>query len=50
MPGAREALDAVTGLSLPWRIATNSSHLEMDAKFGCCGWDEPCRRAPAQRR
>lgn len=38
MPGAREALDAVTGHGLPWRIASNSSHLEMDAKFGRAGW------------
>jgi beta-phosphoglucomutase-like phosphatase (HAD superfamily) len=40
IPGAREALDAVTGLGLPWRIASNSSHLEMDAKFGRTGWRE----------
>jgi beta-phosphoglucomutase-like phosphatase (HAD superfamily) len=31
-------LDGVTGLSLPWRIATNSSQLEMDAKFARTGW------------
>ena len=40
VPGAREALDAVTGFGLPWRIASNSSHLEMDAKFGRTGWRE----------
>jgi len=40
VPGAREALEAVSALSLPWRIASNSSHIEMAAKFGCCGWDE----------
>lgn len=38
VPGAREALDAVSGLGLPWRIASNSSHMEMDAKFGRTGW------------
>jgi HAD superfamily hydrolase (TIGR01509 family) len=38
MPGAREALEAVSGLGLPWRIASNSSHLEMTAKFGRTGW------------
>ena len=38
VPGAREALDAVTGLGLPWRIASNSSFMEMDAKFGRAGW------------
>ncbi len=40
MPGAREALEAVTVLGLPWRIASNSSFLEMDAKFGRTGWKE----------
>jgi len=34
MHGAREALHATTGLGLPWRIASNSSHAEMTAKFG----------------
>ncbi len=38
IPGAREALDAVTALGLPWRIASNSSLLEMNAKFGRTGW------------
>lgn len=38
MPGARQALEAVTALGLPWRIASNSSHTEMDAKFGRAGW------------
>ena len=32
--GAREALAAVTALGLPWRVASNSSHAEMAAKFG----------------
>jgi HAD superfamily hydrolase (TIGR01509 family) len=40
IPGAREALEAVSALSLPWRIASNSSHIEMAAKFGCCGWQD----------
>jgi HAD superfamily hydrolase (TIGR01509 family) len=38
IPGARKALEAVTALGLPWRIASNSSHGEMDAKFGRIGW------------
>jgi HAD superfamily hydrolase (TIGR01509 family) len=38
VPGAREALEAVTALALPWRIASNSSHTEIAAKFGRCGW------------
>ena len=40
IPGAREALDAVSGFGLPWRIASNSSFLEMDAKFGRVGWGD----------
>ena len=38
MPGGREALEAVTAMGLPWRIASNSSHQEMEAKFGRAGW------------
>jgi len=38
--GAREALDAVMAMGLNWRIASNSSHLEMAAKFGRVGWLE----------
>lgn len=34
VPGAREALEATTALGLPWRVASNSSHEEMQAKFG----------------
>jgi HAD superfamily hydrolase (TIGR01509 family) len=34
VPGACEALEATTALGLPWRIASNSSHEEMHAKFG----------------
>ncbi len=33
IPGAREALQAVTALGLPLRVASNSSHEEMDVKF-----------------
>ena len=33
MPGAHDALRATTALGLPYRIASNSSHEEMDAKF-----------------
>ncbi|HEX5328461.1 MAG TPA: HAD-IA family hydrolase [Acetobacteraceae bacterium] len=33
VPGAREALAAVDALGLPWRVASNSSHAEMRAKF-----------------
>jgi len=38
--GAREALDAVMAMGLNWRIASNSSHQEMAAKFGRAGWLE----------
>jgi HAD superfamily hydrolase (TIGR01509 family) len=37
VPGAAEALAAVTALGLPYRIASNSSHIEMNAKFSCTG-------------
>ena len=33
MPGARDVLEATSALGLPWRIASNSSHQEMQAKF-----------------
>ena len=33
VPGALAALQAVTAMGLPWRIASNSSHAEMAAKF-----------------
>ena len=36
--GAREALEAVIAMGLNWRIASNSSHQEMAAKFGRAGW------------
>ena len=38
MPGAHAALTAASALGLPWRIASNSSHDEMKAKFGRVGW------------
>jgi len=34
MPGAAAALMETTRLGLPWRIASNSSHGELRAKFG----------------
>jgi HAD superfamily hydrolase (TIGR01509 family) len=33
MPGARDVLEATTRLGLRWKIASNSSHQEMRAKF-----------------
>lgn len=33
IPGAAAALDAVAALGLPYRIASNSSHQEMEVKF-----------------
>ncbi|HEY8287704.1 MAG TPA: HAD-IA family hydrolase [Acetobacteraceae bacterium] len=33
IPGAREALLGVSALGLPYRVASNSSHFEMAAKF-----------------
>jgi HAD superfamily hydrolase (TIGR01509 family) len=37
IPGALSALSGVSALGLPWRVASNSSHAEMAAKFGCIG-------------
>jgi HAD superfamily hydrolase (TIGR01509 family) len=37
IPGAVEALLAVNTLGLPWRVASNSSHEEMRAKFARIG-------------
>ena len=37
IPGAIEALDAITLLGLPWRIASNSAHEEMAVKFATVG-------------
>jgi beta-phosphoglucomutase-like phosphatase (HAD superfamily) len=38
--GARAALEATTALGLPWRVASNSSHTEMAAKFRRAGLAE----------
>ncbi|MEI7711988.1 MAG: HAD-IA family hydrolase [Rhodospirillales bacterium] len=43
IPGARDALEGVTALGLPWRIASNSSFKEMDAKFSRAGWTDLVR-------
>lgn len=40
VPGAAEALAAVAALHLPYRIASNSSHTEMNAKFTSAGLTE----------
>lgn len=40
VPGARAALQATSALGLAWRIASNSSHQEMAAKFGRTGLHE----------
>lgn len=37
IPGALEALDGLRALGMPWRVASNSSHAEMDAKFARLG-------------
>ena len=39
MPGAHGALQVVTALGLPFRIASNSSHAEMAVKFERTGMD-----------
>ena len=38
VPGALQALETTSALGLKWRIASNSSHTEMAAKFGRAGW------------
>ena len=38
VPGARAALEATSALGLPFRIASNSSHQELAAKFARAGW------------
>ncbi len=43
IPGARDALDGVAALGIPWRIASNSSFKEMDAKFARAGWTDLVR-------
>lgn len=40
IPGAREAIQAVIALGLPFRIASNSSRAEMAAKFARAGFAE----------
>jgi beta-phosphoglucomutase-like phosphatase (HAD superfamily) len=37
IPGAAEALEALTEAGMPWRVASNSSHEEMAVKFGRTG-------------
>lgn len=37
IPGAREAIEAVAAMGLPYRIASNSTRAEMDAKFARAG-------------
>jgi HAD superfamily hydrolase (TIGR01509 family) len=37
MPGARSVLENLDAIGLAWRVASNSSHLEMQAKFGRTG-------------
>jgi HAD superfamily hydrolase (TIGR01509 family) len=37
IPGARETLEAVNALGIPWRIASNSSDEEMRVKFAHTG-------------
>lgn len=39
MPGAHEALRSVVAMGLPFRVASNSSHEEMEAKFATTGLD-----------
>jgi HAD superfamily hydrolase (TIGR01509 family) len=43
IPGARDALEGVAAMGLPWRIASNSSFKEMDAKFSRAGWNDLVR-------
>ncbi len=37
IPGAVEALQALSAMGVPWRVASNSSHAEMRAKFARLG-------------
>ncbi len=39
VPGAHDAVEAVRALGLPWRVASNSSRLELAAKLGRIGLD-----------
>ena len=40
VPGARAALEGTRALGLPFRIASNSSHIEMAAKFSRTGFSD----------
>jgi HAD superfamily hydrolase (TIGR01509 family) len=40
IPGARETLDAVNAMGIPWHIASNSGNDEMRAKFALTGLTE----------
>jgi HAD superfamily hydrolase (TIGR01509 family) len=40
IPGAKAALTALTAAGMSWRVASNSSHAEMVAKFGRTGLDD----------
>ena len=40
VPGAEAGIRAAVSLGLDWRVASNSSHREMAAKFGCTGLAE----------
>ena len=40
MPGAADALRGTAALGLPYRIASNSSHEEMQAKFAAVGFTD----------
>jgi HAD superfamily hydrolase (TIGR01509 family) len=37
IPGARQTLEAVTAMGIPWRIASNSGNDELRAKFALTG-------------
>ena len=37
IPGAVEAMRAASAMGLPWRVASNSGHEELAAKFACLG-------------
>jgi HAD superfamily hydrolase (TIGR01509 family) len=37
VPGARAVLESMDDIGLAWQVASNSSHLEMQAKFGRTG-------------
>lgn len=43
LPGALAALEGVSRLGLPWRVASNSSHAEMAVKFARLGLEARVR-------